>query len=198
MNLIAFDPGLRQIGIYIQIGDKDKSKRYEYHYKIPRLEVLTKIYRDMAVLINQLNSKYNIDVGIIEGYAFMTNSKAITPMAEVGGIIRALLGDCEIPIIEVAPLIWKSDMLGSQNIRLKKKTKDQQRIYLATVQRRHSKYFDSTDEADAWMMARLIKKICDDEAGDMMGVRNIRNQLKNIFTAEKALSHGTLLGKGKK
>lgn len=197
MNLIAFDPGLRQIGIYIQIGDKDKSKRYEYHHKIPRLEVLTKIYRDMAALINQLNSKYNIDMGIIEGYAFVQNSKAITPMAEVGGIIRALLGDCEIPIIEVAPLIWKSDMLGSQNIRLKKKTKDQQRIYLATVWQRHGKCFKSTDEADAWMMAQLIKKICDDEAGDSDGIRNIRNQLKNIFTAERALSHGSLFGKGK-
>ena len=194
MNLISFDPSLRKIGIYIQIGDKNKSKRYEYHSRIPRLEVLVKIYRDMATLINQLNGKYNIDVGIVEGYAFSKNSQSITPQAEVGGIVRALLGNCEIPVIEVAPLTWKSVMLGSKNVRLKKGTKEQQRIYLATVRRIHKISFDSTDEADAWMMARLIKKIREDEAGESIGVRNIRNQLKNIFTAERALTHGVLFG----
>jgi len=198
MNLIAFDPSLRKIGIYIQIGDKDKSKRYEYHSKIPRLEVLTKIYRDMAILINQLNSKYNIEIGIVEGYAFSKNSQSITPQAEVGGIVRALLGDCEIPVIEVAPLTWKAGMLGGKNVRLKKATKEEQRIYLATVQRKHNRSFNTTDEADAWMMARLIEKICYDEAGDAIGVRNIKNKLRVIFTANKTLTHGVLFGEGKK
>jgi len=197
INLIAFDPSLRKIGIYIKIGDEEKSKRYEYHSKISRLKVLAQIYNDMAILINRLSGKYNIDVGIIEGYAFSKNSKSITAQAEVGGIVRGILGDCEIPIIEVAPLTWKSDMLGKGNIRLKKSTKAQQMIYLDKVQRYHDRRFDSTDEADAWMMARLVEKIINDEAADTPGIRNIRNRLKDILTAERVLTHGKLFDEGK-
>lgn len=194
MNLIALDPSLRRIGVYISSQNKSGSKRYEYNRKLSRLEALTEIYRDMNALIRRAKSKHDLQVGIIEGYIFSKKSSSITSQAEVGGIIRGILGDCGVPIIEVAPLTWKSNMLGKQNIRLKKSTKAQQELYLRIVYAKHKVRFDTTDEADAWMMAKIVEKVFYEEAGDGIGVQNIKKRLIEIYTGDKILTEGVLFG----
>jgi len=89
------------------------------------------------------------DLCIIEEYTFHNaQSRSVTIQAEVGGIIRACFAAYGVPIIEVNTQTWKS-MTG---IRLPKTSVYDKSQYLNRVSEQFGKRFNTTDEADAYMM----------------------------------------------
>jgi hypothetical protein len=121
------------------------------------------------------------DLCLVEDYAFSggrdrgQNSRAVTIMAEVGGIARGLFMARKVPVIEVPIGVWK----GVTGIRMEKGTTMHKSDYLNACDKLFGKRFGSTDEVDAFLVYQTVKK-CGTEPAIGPGAVRIRQRLEEL------------------
>ncbi len=173
MKILGIDPSLSSTGMYYQ----GRSHALQPDPKLSRVQRLGWIHGK----IDDILSKIQPDLAAVEMYAFSVRSRSVTVMAEVGGVVRALLACHGIPQVEIAPIMWKSQMMGRALIHAKKVSVSERRFYLSFVEKRYEKRFATTDEADAFMLAEFAGRVWRDEAGDEEAVRQLHGWLVKTF-----------------
>ncbi|CEP67860.1 Crossover junction endodeoxyribonuclease RuvC [Moorella glycerini] len=137
------------------------------------LEVKEKGIARLLTLQNILERRlfaYKPDLVVVEGYAFARSNQA-HQMGELGGMIRMLLTQKRVPWIEVAPTQVKKFATGKGN-----SPKD---IILRDVYKRWGVEFDSSDEADAFVLAKIGQAVL----GDIKGLT--QEQVKIVKAIKK-------------
>lgn len=179
MRVIAVDPSMTCTGVWI---DPDRSIKLTAP-KGDRFDRLAWYQLQLAEIMDETRNR--CDVFAIEGYAYnMSNSRAVTVMAELGGIIRAMARLNEYPIVEVSPISWKSHVFGRHMVRIKKRTAAERVLYLSIIERTFNKTFMTTDEADAYCIARYVHDVVNDQAGNTGAARELRNYLRDALDLE--------------
>lgn len=142
LRIISIDPSLRSSGVFI--CEAGKCRAYSIQRKEERLDLLGWYARHFARI-----AKEGFDLCLIEGYSMGSHSSSVTVQAEVGGVIRACFSANRIPIIEVAPMTWKS-ITGLAKLKLPKVSVQDKREYINHCIEEFSFTFDTTDECDAF------------------------------------------------
>lgn len=148
--VIAIDPSLRSCGFFIPEGDKSlaiRSTEHEYTALHKILEGTAKIFKT-----------YRPEQIVIERLAFSKHSRSVSAMGEVHGIIKALAVHYNVEIVEMSSNTWKSYIFGSRMKAWprKGKTKKATAVYLDRVKKATGRSFQTTDEADAYMIYRTF------------------------------------------
>lgn len=155
MNIISIDPSLSSTGVYIKL-DKEGISRSIVTTKLKtESEKYNYIYDELKKLILE----YDIKVCFIEDYAFnYKNSRSITRLAEVKGIITFLMYRYNIDVLKVPIMTWKSlaHFIPADNKASKGYTKKINKYY--------KKEFQTSDECDAYLilvaMYYIYKGVC--------------------------------------
>ena len=58
---------------------------------------------------------YGADLAVIEGYSFGSTGRSLFQIGELGGVVRLMLHDAEIPFVEVSPSSVKKYATGRGN-----------------------------------------------------------------------------------
>lgn len=176
MNLVAFDPSLTSTGVWI---DKErKSQVIKTSDKDSRIERLAEIHHMVSLILYRVRP----EIVAVEAYAFgINNSRSLTVQAEVGGIIRAIACVLGAGVVEISPTQWKSDILGKEMVRAKKKTKMEQAIYLGVAKAATGYSFETTDEADAAMIAMYVKKAANSSVAGTDAGKRVMSEVESIM-----------------
>ena len=181
MDIISFDPSLRSTGVYYRVDGVEKSFTIQSHSSMERMDVLAEHIDRIMQFLASFNKMTVKCIAVVEGYAYgFKNSRSMCQLAEVGGIVRGVLRYYRIPVIEIPPMVWKSITLGSQNIRAKKYTAKDKMFYHMLVAQKVGPPFETTDEADAYMMAWAFEQIVKGIGGLSPGAHEIRSRAENI------------------
>lgn len=148
-NFVIVDPSLRSSGVLVSNGLNVRS--YAITSKSTRLETLGLYLKHFS----ELAFSNNWDFLAIESYSFGSHSRSLTVQAEIGGIIRACFSAEKVPVIEIPIPTWKS----VTGIRLKKTTKSDKKAYTDAVFKKYGVQFDTTDEADTYLMYQTLKAV---------------------------------------
>lgn len=148
MKVAALDLSLTRPAVCVDgtvtVIDTPKVKTGDLAGKHRRLEVIcTELYR---LLFDDMVPR--VDLVAIEAYAYGAKGRAITGLAELGGIVRHDLWDSDLPYIEVAAQTIKKYATGKGNA-----SKDE--VLSAAHRRQNARHpFTgvSNDEADAWWL----------------------------------------------
>lgn len=164
--VMGIDPSLASTGLVVLAnGNLILHETLEVKEKgIARLLTLQNILEERLIA-------YNPDLVVVEGYAFARSNQA-HQMGELGGMIRILLTQKRYSWIEVAPTQAKKFATGKGNA-----PKD---IILRDVYKRWGVEFDSSDEADAFILAKIGQAVL----GDVKGLT--QDQMKIIKAIKKA------------
>jgi len=141
---IGIDPGSAQIGTIVLKEDiiLYQATLISKEKGIARLAW----YRDE---LNSLILKYEVTDGVIEGYSYMSKWRA-HDLGEVGGVIRLLFYDSEIPLAIVPPPTLKKFVSGKGNCK-----KD---LMMLFAFRKWGKEFPDTHQCDAYCLARYLQE----------------------------------------
>lgn len=176
MRVISLDPSLRSFGVYCNRDGEETADTRQMPASIDRLDALGRHLSWLSHI-----SAEGWDLCIIEDYAFSggrdrgQNSRGVTVQAEVGGIARGIFRARKIPIIEVPIGVWKA----VTGVRLKKQTAGEKAAYLWTVKQLFERDFQTTDEADAFLLYHTVKK-CGTERPIGEGPRRILSILETL------------------
>jgi len=176
MKIIALDPSLRSFGFYSVVDGIESSGVKRIPDSFHRLDALGRLLSWLSHV-----SAEPWDLCIVEDYAFSggrdrgQNSRAVTIMAEVGGVARALFMARKVPVLEVPIGVWKA----VTGIRLKKGTAAHKSDYLNACSSLYGKRFDTTDEVDAFLLYQTVKK-CGIETAVGDGPVRIRQRLEEL------------------
>lgn len=130
--------------------------------------------------ITSLLVHLEVDIAVIESYAFATPSQqTLSYLAEVGGIVRAVLEVKGTPWVEIAPSMWQS-VLGFRGH--KKGTKREINSYIDAVEALAGDGVvpSTPDEADAWMLVEAARRIRYDEGTLPPAREKIRQRLRDM------------------
>jgi len=97
--------------------------------------------------VSEVIDKYQPELICIEGYSFGSRGRAVFQTGELGGLIRVLLHKTGIKWIEISPSQVKKFATGAGNC-----GKD---IVLQQVYKRWGMEFKTSDEADAFILAKI-------------------------------------------
>lgn len=177
MNVISIDPSLRSTGIYV------KSPIAEEEYS-SCIKTKGNLYRMLALILSELDCDeliypelWNvIDIAIIEKQ-FMNNEQQ-----KVCGVIMGVIARNGIPIVEIQPQIWQSIIGWDRLLKgINKKTAAGIRLYLDRVKSITCKSFDTTDEADAYMMYSAVCDIMDKPGRLTQAAERIRLEIRELL-----------------
>lgn len=181
MDIVSFDPSLRSTGIYYRVDGIEKSFSIQSHSSMERMDVLAEHLDRIMQFLASFNKMTVKCIAVIEGYAYgIKNSRSMCQMAEVGGVVRSVLRYYRIPVIEIPTPVWKSIALGSRNVRAKKYTAKDKMFYHLLVAQKFGRRFETTDEADAFMMAWAFEQIVKGIGGLSPGAIDIRSRAEKI------------------
>lgn len=153
MKVVAFDPSLVATGVWID--SREESLVIRTSDKDSRFRRLGQLHQQVVRILQEERP----DLVAVEGYAFgIKNSRSLTVQAEVGGIIRSVATILGARVIEVPTTTWRSKILGSHMVRVKKKTAVERAVYLGVVKTTCGRRFSTCDEADAYMIAEYAKR----------------------------------------
>ena len=93
-------------------------------------------------------------IAIIEDYAFTRNISSLSQLAELGGIIRLLLYESQIPYLTLAPQTLKKFVLGPS-----RGSKTGKQFILLEVFDRWGKKFNDDNIADAFCLHMFLKNL---------------------------------------
>ncbi len=164
MIVIGIDPSLNSTGVAIlsqRPGEKpdlihsesiilNKNKGTPQIMGIERLQYIRN-------QVAEILAKYPPAVVLIEGYSFGSRGRAIFNLGELGGILRVLIADLGIKLIEMAPSELKRKFTGKGNA-------DKAQM-AATMKDHYGLEFKTDDEVDAaalgfvYLMPKEAQKI---------------------------------------
>jgi len=102
--------------------------------------------------ITQIMVDFNVMLTAIEGYAYhIRNSRALTGLAELGGVVRSVLYASDNPYVDIPPASVKKFATGKGNAR-----KDLMRL---AVYKRWGFEHESNDVVDAFVLAQMARAI---------------------------------------
>lgn len=99
------------------------------------------------------------DLVLIEGYAF-ARAQGAHQIGELGGVLRVMLHENRLNWLEVAPSAVKKFATGKGNA-----TKEQ---IAAWVQKRWGVMFNTNDETDAWVLAKIGEALINQQIEDSL------------------------------
>lgn len=109
-NILSIDQSLVCSGISIYFNNEIITTTIEPK-KIKGVERLIFIREK----IKELLKKYNVSLIIMEGYSFGSRGRAVFDLGELGGMIKILGKDLNIPVITLAPGTHKKFTTGKGN-----------------------------------------------------------------------------------
>ena len=148
LPIAAIDPSLTSTGLAFGIDETDvctmavKSK--------PRGEGVSNRVKRYELVIQQLTKVLDVirpRLVLIEGYSFGSKNGKHMDMAELGGLIRWHSTDYTPHILEVAPTTLKKFATG--------KGAGDKALIQAHVMKRWGKMFETSDEADAFVLFQM-------------------------------------------
>jgi crossover junction endodeoxyribonuclease RuvC len=157
-RILAIDPSLAGCAVATAIAGLDATvqrirtkpvERIEVHGRDPVRDVRGAVHRYRAIadrIATIARRGSQLDLVLIEGYAFVDGQAGELDRIELGGVIRDRLADVA-PIVEVAPATLKKFATGNGRA-----SKDEMIGALAS---RHGHAFKSNDEADAFALLML-------------------------------------------
>ncbi len=138
-SVLSLDIATKNTGVYFRDDAKSYHKTlhaYGHHAW----------FREFADIM------YGVDIAFIEGYAF--NGSRVTQIAEIVGILRAVAGQFDAPVITIPIQTWKSvnHVIGVP--------KDGS--YIDVINRAYSTECETADEVDAYLIYRtaLVSDEC--------------------------------------
>jgi Holliday junction resolvasome RuvABC endonuclease subunit len=151
LTVLSVDPGLRSTGAYVSGPSIAEARRHETGNQM-RAQALGSVMLWTLALIRETKP----DVGLVEDYPFgIKNTRSLTTVAEVGGVVRAAFGACGVTVLEIPIQTWKQITIGH----MPKDNAAHRDAYLARVTERYHRRFGSTDEADAFLMYEAMRVI---------------------------------------
>jgi len=154
---MAIDPGLRSVGIYINIQDGDDMA---LTIKALKNDTEKDIYNNIDIILRELIKFYKIKVILCEDYAMSKFGKSTSGscLAEIKGLLKSIIYDDSLGVdgMVLIPIsMWKSihKNLGLPKYKGKK--------YIEIINKTFKKNLKTADEADAYLMlisAYLINK----------------------------------------
>jgi crossover junction endodeoxyribonuclease RuvC len=145
--ILGIDPSLTETGVVVL----DEAGRI-----IEALGLKTKKLRGMERIvwvreaIRQRILEHRPQIIVIEGYSFGSRGRAIFNLGELGGVLRVLFYDLQIPYVEVPPTVLKK-FLGKGNF-----SKDEVQ---AAILEKYNENFNNDNIADAYGLARIVVDI---------------------------------------
>lgn len=113
MIILGIDPGFARLGYGVIDYTCGKYKVLEYGtISTPAHTELAERLKKINYDLNEVISKYKIDVASIEELFFNTNSKTAIHVAEARGVILYTLSAANIKIYEYTPLQVKQALVG--------------------------------------------------------------------------------------
>lgn len=177
LNIISIDPGKADTGFFIKGDGREYTGVIENPICCTTAQVTNIIYNTLKRLLD-LGNGQQFDYGLIEDYAFNPkNKKSIIPLAEIGGVIRLVFYQLGIPLIAIHVQTWKS-LMGVNKIDKQKNSK----LYLETVNKYYNKAFETTHEADAWLIYNSVQVILNSNYNLLTETtREIRDKIEKII-----------------
>jgi len=174
--MISIDPGKYRTGIFYKSTTLEKSFCIKNRKPLADEYALVNIHDMLNVMVNELYADgEEINFAIIEGYGVnLKKRNSMLFMGEVIGVIRLTLTLHDIPIITMPIQTWK------HYCRIESK-KSLIRKYLDEVYQKFNMEFDTTDEADAYMMYRALVNISKKTKSLSETDIKIKDQLRKIY-----------------
>ena len=131
-------------------------------------------------ILNEITAEgQKINFAVIEGYGINPiNRRSMFILAEITGIIKLLLAKNNIPVITMPVQTWKKYC----RIVSDKKKVD---YYVNEVEYRFGKKFNTTDEADAFMIYLALKEISEKTCALTKTDIRIKEELRKILGEDK-------------
>ena len=183
MTVVGVDPSIASMGVAILRDGKVKTKTITTDSRKEPDERLRLIYERLDGELNPVNgATEKTCVVAIEGFALghVGNSRAITVLGEVAGIVRAIAYRYGFPVVVVANQTWRSVTMGRRLKGAKKATKADRENYLRIVGEVWRPGFGSTDEADAYLIAKTVQKIIKGQVAHTGQTRAIADRLRGL------------------
>ncbi len=121
-----------------------------------------------------------VNVALIEGYSYASRGNATLLQAEIGGIARAMLAD-RWTVIEVPPGTWRALTLNRYGIKPGKGTKADEERYLSDIWKRFRLGFETTHEAEAYLMCRAADAALNGDVPLTPGGKKLRDALLAVW-----------------
>lgn len=146
-NTVSVDPSLKSTGIYYSKLNKCFSLDSKESNRFKQLENILIYFKDCFL---------NQEILLIEDYAFSRNSRSVTIMAEVGGIIRACAAVNNLKIFEIPSTFWKKHSCFGKT--RKKVSKAEKKDYIQYSSFITGLSYKNPDEADAHLIYTSVCK----------------------------------------
>ena len=152
LRIVAVDPSLLNTGYYLSWCDIHGAIDCS---RTSHVGALLRIGQQLERHIGQA------DLVLYEDYTFSQNSRSLTTMGEINGLVTYLTLSAERKIVGVNVSTWRSKMPEIRECC--KKTKSDREIYITVASELcGGKRFTSTDEADAVMIYNAVAKLFED------------------------------------
>lgn len=162
MQFLGIDPSLRSTGWAVCRDGKIVRAGHIPTKGMDHPEAFGLIFRTIHRVAKELQAEDDVIAAVEDislGYA---SSSGFTPTVEVSGVVKAAVSLAGVlAIVTVPAMTWKSIVLGSKNVRLKKISTGDREFYLKAVAAGIGFYSVVTDEADAaaiaWFADGLVR-----------------------------------------
>lgn len=158
--VVGLDPSLTSFGMCLYDLDtgevsmavaSDKTPATKLSDRLDRYKRLTEEVLRFLPKGGPANSRPYPRLVAIEGYSYNSKGRGVFDRLEFGGILReVLVNGYQYPVIEVAPALLKKFIIGKGG----GKGTDKIGMALATF-KRYRLEFDTSDEVDAYGLARI-------------------------------------------
>jgi hypothetical protein len=190
MKVVAVDPSLRSAGVCVLVDGVVITKTLTSDPKDPMDVRLHGMWRHFESIARR---HADADVAAIEGYAFgkFSNSSSITVLVEVVAVARIAFAGYGIPVVQLANQLWKSLTMGARLRGHKKATVSERQSYCEEVRKVWGWQFATTDEADAFLIAKAAERIIRGVSNPSDAVLAIRQELSRrgvtMYDAQREL-----------
>lgn len=137
------------------------TKAFPELYGMERANFIINVMKDII-------ENHQPNVVVLEGYSYGSKGRAVFDLGELGGIVRYVLSNLNIPFYEVPPTTLKKYISGKGNA-----DKD---MMMAAALSRYGKSFNSHDECDAFCLAAMFLE---------MPLEDFRQSIGEKSTAKK-------------
>jgi Holliday junction resolvasome RuvABC endonuclease subunit len=157
MKFLTIDPSLTNTGLCLFEYETQKYvTKSLLREDRTNIAVLNNIYSQLKATID----KHPVSFVVVEGYAFAANTRCLTQLAELSGVIKLAIFQMGLCQITIGPGEWKKIMLSKGNLK-----KDQVRIEgIKLFPKMKNK---PQDELDALLMAFAIYKFISTQSGSV-------------------------------
>jgi hypothetical protein len=173
VNIVSIDPSLSCTGVFYHCRGRSGSYSIKLSSKIPQMRRLSMLFD----AISGCPFVAQADLAIVEEHP--AHAPRATLLAEPNTITRLALYRRGIPVVTIPNNTWKQELRFPA---MKKGSRAADLAYIDTVYRDYGRMFDTTDEADAYLMYAAVLKILSEEAAGGKGAARVLAQYQAIMS----------------